>query len=177
MPDWIKRIVQYWPALVLGLLMVALLDGVISTLMTCHPITAEHGGGANAQEAKEYCTALHGPILISLRWIAHVAHKYDGLIAAVFTIVLAVFTGTLWWSTDKLWIVATETAEAQARDNRILHRAYIAAIPREIRPYHPVGSLLDDKVACNVELKNVGHLAATRVKIQAAAYFLQRRQP
>jgi hypothetical protein len=43
------------------------------------------------------------------------ADKYQGAIAAIATIIVAVFTATLWGSTDKLW----KTAEQQSDDMRI----------------------------------------------------------
>ena len=40
-----------------------------------------------------------------------------------------------------------------------------------MRPFHDAGSVDDNKVTCIVELKNVGHLAATRVKYKIRHIF------
>lgn len=109
----------------MSVLLVAILDGVVSSLMTCHPITGQSNSGTEAQKTKEYCTALHGPILVSLQRIAHAAHKYEGLITAAFTLVLAAFTGRLWWSTDKLWGVTDAALKSTERSLEATERAYI----------------------------------------------------
>jgi hypothetical protein len=59
---------------------------------------------------------------------------------------------------------------SQIKDTEILQRAYIAAIPRDVVPYHPAGNTDDDNIACNVGLKNVGHLPARNV-----AYIIHHR--
>jgi hypothetical protein len=161
---WLKR---YWPALILCGLLIALLDGVISSLLTCHPIAEKSSHGAKAQEAKEYRTALNGPILISIRWIAHIAHKYEGLITAAFTIVLAVFTGTLWRSTDKLAAISINTASAQERDTRVLQRAYLAVEPLGINPFLSEG-VAPRQIVGHVAIVNVGRLPARNVSFQQA---------
>jgi hypothetical protein len=153
---WLKR---YWPALILCGLLIALFDGVISSLLTCHPISENAGDSAKTQEAKEYCTALNGPALISIRWVAHIAHKYEGLITAAFTIVLAAFTGTLWWSTDKLAAISINTATAQERDTKILQRAYLNVLPAGIEPY--TSNIA--KLACDFFIYNAGNLPASKV--------------
>ena len=42
------------------------------------------------------------------------------------TLLIAVFTFTLWRSTRNLWVATNRAAEAQAADTRILQRAYIS---------------------------------------------------
>jgi hypothetical protein len=120
---WLKK---YWAPLILCAWLVAILDGMISSLMTCHPITRIADGGANAERAKEYCTALHGPILITIQWLAHIAHKYEGLITAAFTIVLAAFTGRLWYSTEKLWTATNRTTDISERALTELEAPFLA---------------------------------------------------
>jgi hypothetical protein len=155
MLDWLKK---YWLALIASALLLAILDGTISSLMTCHPITDASGHAADAKKAEEECTALHGPILIGMEWAAHIAHKYEGLITAVTTIFLAIFTGRLWWSTDQLWKSATAAAKAQSDDTRILQRAYISVVPLGIIRYR-----LMDRYGCHVGFHNSGNLPATHV--------------
>ena len=156
MLKWLKT---YWPALAVSAAGLAVLDAMISSLLTCHPITDQASGGTNHQETKEYCTALHGPILVSIRWIAHIAHQYEGLITAAFTIVLAAFTARLWWSTDKLWIVATETAKAQSDETKIIQRAYLGTIPRKLH------EMVDDETTiAYIAIINAGNLPARNVR-------------
>jgi hypothetical protein len=163
MLNWLKT---YWPVVVIVVAMLAVIDGTVSSLLTCHPISNQTGGGANQQETKEYCTALSGPLLTTIRWIADLSHKYEGLITAAFTVVLAVFTGRLWFSTDKLWeatkklaIDAENTAQNQAADTRILQRAYIRVDPAGIGP-----SRGESKCHPNIIIKNAGNLPARHVR-------------
>jgi hypothetical protein len=144
-------------------MVLTMIDGTISSLLTCHPIN-DH---TNAAQAKEYCTALGGPILTTLRWIAKISHKYEGLITAAFTVVLAVFTGRLWFSTEKLWDAtrklasdAERTAKAQADDTRILQRAYISVNPLGIARFTSGQAFF----SCDVGFQNVGNLPARKVR-------------
>jgi hypothetical protein len=107
--NWLKT---YWPVACLGLAVLAVIDGTLSSLLTCHPISHNPGTGADTQQAKEECTALGGPVLTALTWIAESSHKYEGLITAAFTVVLAVFTGRLWYSTEGLFRVTKIVADA-----------------------------------------------------------------
>jgi hypothetical protein len=109
MLSWLKT---YWPVVVLGLMMIAVIDSTLSSLLTCHPVGGNTGAGADSQQAKENCTAFGGPVLATLTWIAEVSHKYEGLITAAFTVVLAVFTGRLWYSTEGLFRVTKTVADA-----------------------------------------------------------------
>jgi hypothetical protein len=74
-------------------------------------VSANSGSGADQQQTKE-CSALSGPLLTTLRWVAGVSHKYEGLITAAFTVVLAIFTGRLWYSTEGLFRVTKLLADA-----------------------------------------------------------------
>jgi hypothetical protein len=142
---------KYWPIPILGLLLVALLDSVISSLMTCHPITETSGHAAK-------CTALKGPVLSSLVWLVHKAHDHEQTVTAVFTFFLAIFTGTLWWATDKLWKVATQTMEQQKCDTRILQRAYLSVEPLGLK------ERTDKKVVAHMAIVNGGNLPAKNVR-------------
>jgi len=84
---------------------------------------------------------------------------------------ISVFTGLLFVATVGLGIVTGWGIRNQIKDTRIIQRAYITTIPRGTRRYHIVGSSLDDLVACNVEFKNVGHLAAQRMKFRVKHLF------
>ena len=159
--SWLKR---YWPALFLCVLLIALLDGVISSLVTCHPITNQPNASAKAQETKENCTALHGPILISIRWAAHITQKYDGVITAALTLVLAFFTGTLWWSTDKLWQVTNKTLRHAERTTQRQLRAYVWIELTMVRypPHRP------DRIGVGFKVTNSGQTWARNLVIRKA---------
>ena len=103
------------------MLTVALLDGVISSLMTCHPIGANTDGASNAQQNQE-CTALAGPILTSLIASVDFLDNHGEAVTGVFTIVLAVFTGRLWYSTEKLWSVTNQSVELARNEFLSSHR-------------------------------------------------------
>ena len=112
--------------------MIAAFDATLSSLLTCHPVPANPSKGAEAQQHKENCTALAGPVLITLEAIVDFFEGHGEAVTAVFTIVLAAFTGTLWWSTNKLWTATREADKARARETEILQRAYISVEPAGI---------------------------------------------
>jgi hypothetical protein len=143
---WIHR---YASAIILSLALLALLDATISSLVTCHP---------PAEQAPEQCSALQGPLLRSLIWLADIGRKYEGLITAIFTVVLAGFTAALWRSTDKLWQAAAAQETARAAETRILQRAYVAVEPMGIHMM-----LGRDKLIGHVFMTNAGNLPAKRV--------------
>ena len=117
MVAWLKR---YWPALILSALIVATVDATISQLITCHPVGANSGGGTNQQQNQE-CTALAGPVFLTLAGFLHFLDHHGEAVVGVFTIVLAVFTGRLWRSTENLWQVTNESLSL-ARDEFSLAR-------------------------------------------------------
>src|SRR5947209_8462457 len=124
--EWLKN---WWPVLIVCGFAIAVFDATLSTLLTCHPIPASSGGGTQAQQYKENCTALAGPVLITLDAIVSFFEGHGEAVTAVFTIVLAAFTGTLWWSTDKMWrageqqiVLAKKAAKAAKRSAKMAER-------------------------------------------------------
>src|SRR5580658_487146 len=111
MVAWLKR---YWPALIASAFLIAILDGMISSAITCHPVGADTGYGTNAQQNQQ-CTALAGPVLTTLAAIVGFLDSHGEAVAGFFTIVLAAFTGRLWYSTEKLWNVTLRSAETAER--------------------------------------------------------------
>jgi hypothetical protein len=105
MLSWLKK---YWPALILAVLLVALLDAVMSSLLTCHVIGANAAGSDGAERQQE-CTGLSGPVLLSLIAIIRFADEHGDAVTGIFTVVLAAFTGRLWISTEKLWSVTNQS--------------------------------------------------------------------
>ena len=138
----LKWLQGWWPALALSLLGLVLLDAVISSLMTCHPISGVAGRAADPQEQQQ-CTALAGPMLVSSRAVVNFLDDHGEAVTGFFTIVLAIFTGRLWFSTEKLW----QVTERGLLD---LERAHI--VPGFPRPVHPSAQ----KWVVNVALSNAG---------------------
>jgi ATP dependent DNA ligase-like protein len=54
------------------------------------------------------------------------------LFTALATIAIALFTGTLWWSTRLLWRTARDAANRQEKDTKILQRAYLSVQPHGV---------------------------------------------
>ncbi len=119
---------KWWPVLVLCAFMVAMVDGVLSSLLTCHPV-AGYPNQAVQPDKQQNCTALAGPLLASLAAIVHFIDEHGDAFVALFTAVLAIFTGRLWFSTEKLWTATNNAAERQEADTRILRRAYLSVAP------------------------------------------------
>jgi len=121
MVGWLKK---YWPALILVALLVALLDGVLSSLITCHPAGATPNSSGNSQQNQE-CTALAGPIPVALIGVIDFLDKHGEAVVGIFTIVLAASTGRLWYSTEKLWGSTNRSAEIAERALTELERPFI----------------------------------------------------
>ena len=70
---------------------------VISWLATCEPREA----AANYGAGQYHCTLFSGPVVSIARFgvvgLSNFLHTYEHQLVAGFTIVLAAFTGTLWW--------------------------------------------------------------------------------
>lgn len=108
MLNWLK---QYGFALILTAFGIAILDVTASSFMTCHPITVDTAQQAQSPQQQE-CTALAGPLLVSLLAIVDFLDDHSETVTAIFTIVLAVFTGRLWYSTEGLFRVTKLVADA-----------------------------------------------------------------
>jgi hypothetical protein len=135
--------------------MVAMMDGVLSSLLTCHPAGNQANQSVDSEDYQK-CTALAGPVLISLTAIVDFIDTHGDVFVAAFTAVLAVFTARLWVSTEKLWTATKDTAERQERDTRTLQRAYLSVEPGGIHPF-PDGT---HRMSCDLIIKNAGSLPA-----------------
>jgi hypothetical protein len=116
------------------------------------------------QAAHHYddCPTLFPGSLILLGRADHFIERHDKSIVAAFTVVLAISTIGLWLatvglhrSTHALW----EAGERQARDTRILERAYLTIEGDGIRAF------LDgtDRLSCGIRYHNNGNLPAEEV--------------
>jgi hypothetical protein len=116
MLNWLKK---YWLALVLIAFGIAILDGTLSSLMTCHPYDQS---AANQQTNPESCSVFKGPILVSLVAIADWMDSYGEAITAAFTIVLALSTIGLWQSTKHLWTTTKTAVDLANKEFASTHR-------------------------------------------------------
>jgi hypothetical protein len=90
------------------------------------------------------------PVVIAYRdCFGRITNENSGEIVAIATGFIAAFT-----------VVLACMARRQIKDTRILERAFIAVIPKGVRPFHAAGNEADNNIACNVIFKNIGHLAA-----------------
>jgi hypothetical protein len=165
MMGWLKR---YWPALVVVAMMLAVLDSVLSSLATCHPITNQASSGANPQKQQE-CTALAGPILLSLIAIVDFMDKHGEAIAGAFTIVLAIFTGRLWSSTEKLWSVTNKSVDLARDDFNATHRPWIPLTNAELS-FGVRWAKKNAIIGINVFCRNTGDSPARRVSLAVGIF-------
>jgi hypothetical protein len=108
--------------------------------------------------AEENSCIFRGPLASIIRsferWFQHTFDKPDAFVA-LFTLVLTVVTGALWWSTRNLWQATVDSAKRQEKDTEILQRAYVSAEPLGVEPMQD-----KNKVIAHVDYRNVGHLPA-----------------
>lgn len=93
---------------------------------------------------------------------------------AQYTFWLTIFTGVLAASTIGLWIVTWRVGRRQAKDTRILQRAYLSVEPFGVNPWLPDEAnapqdasgqpIVDHKVVGHVRIRNVGKLPAGDVR-------------
>jgi hypothetical protein len=108
----LKLLRQYWPAILLSLALLLVLDGTISSLLTCHP---PPNGASQSQNSQEHCTVFQGPLSSLIVFIGEFFEAHDKGIVAAFTVILAISTILLWDATKNLW---TE-AQAQRSENKL----------------------------------------------------------
>ncbi len=97
MSAWLKK---YWPAIVLSIAIVLILDGTISSLATCHPTS---GSASSSKYRNEKCTLLQGPFASLIIGLGDFFETHDKGIVAAFTVILAVSTIGLWIATINLY--------------------------------------------------------------------------
>jgi hypothetical protein len=100
-----KLIKKYWPAIILSLLLLAILDGTVSSLQTCHPTSADQSGS---------CSIFRGPLLSLIISAGDFFDSHDKGIVAAFTVILAISTIGLWLATISLF----RSGENQIRSSR-----------------------------------------------------------
>jgi len=103
--DWPKNLKRFWPAIILSLALLLILDGTISSLETCHP---PPNSASSGQYSDKDCTVLQGPLISLVVRIGDFVGDYDKGIIAAFTAILAIFTARLWWATRALVFLQRE---------------------------------------------------------------------
>lgn len=157
--------------------------------MTCHPQN-QLTHDSHAQE----CTALAGPILLTLQWLVEFVDKHGDFAVAVFTAVLALFTFRLYTataglkeSTDKLWKAGEDqmkliasNADQQSRDMNASIAVARQAMTWNRRAWLPIDkvyvipkTLVSDRIliTCAVQTRNIGDSPATSVDFAIKAFF------
>jgi len=96
----------------------------------------------------------------SVWYIGELANHWAALIAALSTVLLAIFTWRLWLSTHRLWSVTNKTLEHAEQTSKKELRAYISVEPLGINEY--VGH---DYLIGHFRIRNIGKLPAKNVSI------------
>jgi hypothetical protein len=91
---------------------------------------------------------------------AEFANHWAALIAALSTVLLAVFTWRLWLSTHRLWSVTNETLEHAERTTRRELRAYLSVEPLGINEYIGQNYLVG-----HFRIRNIGKIPAKDVSV------------
>jgi hypothetical protein len=91
---------RYWLAIILSIALLLILDGTISWLASCHPLSHYAGGSQNSDEK---CSVFQGPLISLIIGITSFFETHDKGIVAAFTVILAVSTIGLWISTRNLY--------------------------------------------------------------------------
>jgi len=172
MLEWLKK---YWPALVLCGLLLAIVDGAISSMMTCHPIGANTNHGTNAQENQQ-CTALAGPILTTLAAIVGFLDSHGEAVVGFFTIVLATFTGRLWYSTEKLWNVTLRSAETAERALTQLEAPFLSVKITENGITRSYGETSHHFHTLRLVIVNFGRTPARIIELADKAAFVEKNE-
>jgi hypothetical protein len=124
MVSWLKR---YQLVFFVVAYCLAILDVTLSSLATCHPIS-ETGRQAVESQNSQNCSYLHGPFLISLRWLIDFIDQHDGFFVVLFTAGLVAFTAALWRSTSQLWVAGEKQIDLTKRALISTERAFVSFV-------------------------------------------------
>ncbi len=102
---------RHWLPVVLSIALLLVLDGTISWLWSCHPLSHHNGGNQNRDEE---CTVFGGPLISLIFGFGNFFETHDKGIVAAFTVILALSTIGLWISTRNLY----KGSEIQIRTSR-----------------------------------------------------------
>jgi hypothetical protein len=92
--------------------------------------------------------------------IGELANHWAALIAALSTVLLAIFTWRLWLSTHRLWSVTNKTLEHAEQTSKKELRSYISVEPLGINEYAGHNELIG-----HFQIRNTGKIPARNVSI------------
>jgi hypothetical protein len=142
-------------ALIFIVLMFLVFDFLFSILSTCQ------SGAVLARN--DNCSMFSGVVPLTIGFVLHplvgFLEKYEHPLVAGFTIILAIFTARLWYSTDKLFGATKELVDGAADTAKRQLRAYIEAIPHSIER-----NFGDQTVKITFTTKNTGATPARNVR-------------
>jgi hypothetical protein len=79
-------------------------ESLISWLATCDPASHDYG---QYKAPEDYCSSFKGPLIlfsrVFLTWLGRLITDEHDALTALGTLVIALFTFTLWRATDRLW--------------------------------------------------------------------------
>jgi hypothetical protein len=168
-------ILRTWQILILGALWL-FFEFAISDFATCKPPYEE---ATNYSGKENDCTFFNGPVTSIAIVFFRFLHTYEHELIAGFTIALAAFTGTLWWSTRKLWKAGEEQIAVAKRAADVAEKTLVAS-------QRPWISLKEAKVLAPMyfakgdvhfplefQLKNTGNSPGLFVHIEAKRFALR----
>ena len=134
--------------LALAILFVAAAE-ISGTLLPVKPSDYLGGYPAIQQAAWEALNAAQACAMRTLEWLKSVDHD---VWLTLSTVLIAVFTGCLWWSTRKLW-------KAGERQLRVMQRSHLAVEPHGVVPL-----LAETHTIGRINIRNVGNVPAKNVR-------------
>jgi hypothetical protein len=118
----LKLLRQYWPAIFLSMALLLVLDGTISSLLTCHP---PPNNTSHNQNGHENCTVFQGPLSSLIVFIGEFFEAHDKGIVAAFTVILAISTILLWDATKKSIKLASDEFISTHRPRLIVRQLVV----------------------------------------------------
>jgi hypothetical protein len=117
----------------------------------------------NTNTGQQACASLFAGVVRFFHFLWKEA-DHDN-ITAVATVMIAVFTLTLWRSTKRLWQAHEHQSAQQANDTRILQRAYLDVDVGGIDRTIPDTMTTPPPSVGHIVIRNTGHLPARRVSL------------
>src|SRR5260221_8182891 len=121
----------------------------------------------------DLCSYIRGPLLTTLSCVAGLSHKYEGIITAAFTVVLAIFTARLWFSTEKLSESTKQLVEGAEDTAQRQLRAYVHTIGKDFL----VQGEEHERFVHRFSVLNAGQTPAYQLQIDSVTKMLQHPLP
>jgi hypothetical protein len=152
--DWPKILKRFWPAIILALALLLIVDGTISSLETCHPPNS----ASNGQNSDKDCTVLQGPLISLIVGIGDFVGDHDKGIVAAFTAILALSTIGLWTSTINLYL----SGEKQIRSSRQVAAIQAQLARQQLRLAKETAERQAKEIQDQIKIARDGAIAAKR---------------